>query len=130
MNPMANATVTSMSQTEGDSIPIPAQISIPVQFQNGHIEMSGMDMNQQMSELDLNAHSPSPLPSINSMGGSARYVEYPPQRRGFGGQSYSGGPMMYSDSSYPQGTVFLGSYSNPMLTSWQYNPNASHQDIK
>lgn len=133
------ATIARPGATDSSSIPIPAQLSIPVQFQNGNLGMGPVDLSQQMSEVDLNAQSPSPLQSIGSPGiGGALprpggFMEFPSHvgrtRGSFEGQNFTGGPIMYSDS-YPQGALYLGSYSNPMLASWQYNPNPPGQGIK
>lgn len=122
------------------SIPITPRVSIPVQFQNGNVEMGaipGMELNQQMSELELNIQPcPSPIPPLANPGSFPRgvgprpgYVDFSPHlgnTSGFGGQSYTGPQLMFSES-YPQGAVFLNNYSNPM--SWQYTSNAN-QGIK
>lgn len=112
------------SGSNSDSIP--PQVSIPVQFQNGHIEVGGADLSQQMSDMDLNS-----VQSVTSSQGGGGFVDYSSQgnRGGFGGQSFTGSPLMYSDN-YTQGALYLGSYSNPMLTSWQYNPNQPNQGLK
>lgn len=113
------------------SVPlIPSQVSIPVQLQNGgRMGMGPLDLSQQMSEMDLNMQQQrsSPLPSA-AVGVPLRQglMEFSPQmnrsRGAFsGGQNFTGGPILYSDN-YPQGALYLGSYSNPMLTSWQYPP--------
>ena len=92
--------------------------------------MGPLDLSQQMSDMDLNMqqHRSSPLPSA-AVGVPPRQglVEFSPQMNrsrgafGGGGQNFTGGPIMYSDS-YSQGALYLGSYSNPTLASWQYNP--------
>jgi hypothetical protein len=117
-----------------DPNPIPAQVSIPVQFQNGG--MGAMDLSQQMSDLDLNIHSSSALQpgsSSAAVGMPSRQggmVEFSSQNRGGGfNSSYTGAPIMYSEN-YPQGALYMGSNS-PMMTSWQYNHNSHpNQGIK
>lgn len=131
---------TSISLATGgmdpNSVSIPAQVSIPVQFQNGGI--GPLDLSQQMSDLDLNVHRSSPLQSGNSSAAvgmpprQGGLVEFSPQMNrsqggGFSGsQNYTGTPIMYPEN-YPQSTLYMGS-SNPMMASWQYNP--SNQGIK
>lgn len=96
-----------------------------------------------MSDLDLNIQCPSPLQSVhNHQSGSQQsqsFVDYatPPSHvngNGFGNQGgfagTGGGPMMYSESYPPQGTVFLGQYSNPALAATWQQFNTSHQGIK
>ena len=144
-------------------IPIPAHVSIPVQYQNGHVDT---DLSQQMLEMDLKVQCPNPLQSRGTGGVTPAaaavgaplapqrpgFMDFPPgppgRNRGaagsggggaggtggggaFGGQNFSatGSPLMYSES-YPHGALYLGSYSNPMVTSWQYNPNPPNQGIK
>lgn len=80
----SNSNPAPSSAAPGSSSQIPAQISIPVPFQNGHIGMGvgvvggvststaaavvarpgAIELSQQMSEMDLNSQSPSPLHSI------------------------------------------------------------------
>lgn len=137
LSPSTSSDTVTTSSIAPNSISIPAQVSIPVQFQNGG--MGSMDITQQMSDLDLNVHCPSPLQpgsSAVTVGMPPRQggmVEFSPRSRGSGGfsgsQNYSGTPIMYSDN-YPQGALYMGS-SNPMMASWQYNPSThSNQGMK
>ena len=120
-----------------DSISIPPRLSIPVQFQNGNVDMGGIpgiDLSQQMSELELNVQQcPSPIPSLANLGSfpsgiTSRpgYVDFSATHLGnaggYAGQNFTGPQLMFSDN-YPQGTVFLNNYSNPI--SWQYNHNGN-----
>ena len=134
LSPSTSSDTTTTSTMAPNSISIPAQVSIPVQFQNGG--MGPLDISQQMSDLDLSVHSLQPGNSAATVGMPPRQVgavDFSPRNRsgGFSGsQNYSGTPIMYSDN-YPQGALYMGS-SNPMMTSsWQYNPsNHSNQGMK
>lgn len=101
--------------------------------------MGSLDLSQQMSEMDLNMQQQrsSPLLSSSAAVGvpprQGGLVEFSPQMNrsrgafsggapGAGGQNFGGGPILYSDNYPPQGALYLGAYSNPMLASWQYNP--------
>ena len=97
-----------------------------------------------MTEMDLNSgqQAPGPMQSVSNPavggqeggrapGGFADFTSRGNNNRGaFGGQGFTGSPLMYSEG-YPQGgALYLGSYSNPMMASWQFNPNQPNQGIK
>lgn len=123
----------SLAPGSMDPTSIPAQVSIPVQYQNGG--MGPLNLSQQMSDLDLNAQCLSPLQSVSTSAAvgmpprQGGLVEFSQMNRSQGGfsslQNYTGTPIMYSEN-YPQGALYMGS-SNPMMASWQYNPSQGNK---